>query len=93
MRKSFIDVSKHVNIWQLQEAKAQFSQVIKNAQQNGYQIITKQGEPVVVMLSKEEFDTLTQPKSSLLEFFMKAPYPEFELDIERQKDLPRDIDL
>ena len=81
------------NVWQIQEAKAQFSRVVDNANVKGYQIITKQGEPVAVILSKKEFDKLTRPKTSLLNFFKAAPCQEIELDIERSKDLPREFDL
>ena len=77
----------------MQEAKAKFSEVVDNATHEGYQIVTKNGEPVVVIISKKEFDGITKPKNSLLEFFKQAPFPETSLDIMRTKDLPRDIDL
>lgn len=81
------------NIWQIQEAKAKFSQLVEDANLKGYQIITKQGEPVAIMLSIKEFDKITQPKTSFLNFFKKAPCQEIELDIKRLKDLPREVDL
>ena len=59
----------------------------------GYQIITKQGEPVAVILSKREFDKMTQSKTSFLDFFKAAPCQEIEVNIQRSKDLPRVIDL
>lgn len=80
------------NIWQIQEAKAKFSQVIEDANVKGYQTITKQGEPVAVILSKTEFDKMTQPKASFLNFFKAAPCQEVELNIQRSKDLPREFD-
>lgn len=92
MRKH-IKKHKHANIWQLQEAKAKFSEVVENASNEGHQIVTKNGQPVVVIISKQEFDKMTQPKDSLLNFFQSAPYPEIDLKIERSKDLPRDIEL
>lgn len=81
------------NIWQIQEAKAKLSQLIEDTKKKGYQIITKNGEPIAVMLSKEEFDRVTKPTTSFLEFFKKAPHPEVELDIQRAQDLPRDLDI
>lgn len=81
------------NVWQIQEAKAKFSQLVEEASVKGYQTITKQGEPVAVILSKKEFDKLTQSKSSLLNFFKAAPCQEIDLDIQRSKDLPRELDL
>ncbi len=85
--------SRRSKIWQLQEAKAEFSCVIESAVKNGYQTITKRGEPVAVILSKKEFDRLTKPRTSLLNLFRFAPYPELELSCIRQKDMPREIDL
>ena len=93
MKRQLFKEIRNQNIWQIQEAKAKFSQVIENANIKGYQTITKQGEPVAVILSKIEFDKMTQPKKSLLNFFKSAPYPDVELDIERSKDLPREIEL
>ena len=84
---------KNNNIWQIQEAKAQFSQLVEDANKKGYQTITKQGEPVAVIVSKKEFDKMNRPKTSLLNFFKEAPFPEVELDMKRSKDLPREIDL
>lgn len=81
------------NVWQIQEAKAKFSQLVEDANVKGYQTITKQGEPVAVILSKKEFDKITQFKTSLLNFFKAAPCQEIELDIQRSKDLPREPDL
>lgn len=81
------------NVWQIQEAKAKFSQLVEDATIKGYQTITKQGEPVAVLLSKKEFDEITQSKTSLLKFFRAAPCQEIELNIQRSKDLPRELDL
>jgi prevent-host-death family protein len=81
------------NVWQIQEAKAKFSQLVEDANVKGYQTITKQGQPVAVILSKEEFDKITESKTSLLVFFKAAPCQEIELNIRRSKDLPRELDL
>lgn len=83
----------HINVWQIQEAKAKFSQIVEDANVKGHQTITKQGKPVAVILSKKEYDKITKPKTSLLAFFKSAPCQDVDLDIQRQKDLPRDIDL
>lgn len=81
------------NLWQIQEAKAQFSQLIREAEKKGYQVITKQGEPIAVLLSKQEFDKLTQSKDSLLDFFKSAPCQDVDLNIQRSKSVPRDTDI
>lgn len=77
------------NTWEMEEAKANFSQLVDDASKKGYQTITKKGEPIAVILSIKEFDKLAQPKESFLDFFKNSPYPEIELDIQRSKELPR----
>jgi len=91
MRKHPRDNKK--NVWQIQEAKAKFSQLVEEANIKGYQTITKQGEPIAVILSKREFDEMTESKTSLLNFFKAAPCQEIELNIQRSKDLLRELDL
>ncbi len=81
------------NSWQIQEAKAKFSQLVEDATEKGNQIITKNGVAVAVILSIKEFEIITQPKNTLLEFFLNAPCPDVELDTLRSKDLPREVDL
>lgn len=80
-------------VWQLQEAKARFSELVKEVEQGGYQTITKNGHAVVMIISKEEFEKLQKPQNTLLDFFREAPLPEVDLDIDRNNDLGRDIDL
>jgi antitoxin Phd len=89
MKKSHLHKQKLSNTWQIQEAKAKFSQLIVDATQKGYQVITKQGEPVAILISKTDFDKITHPKGSLLEFFKTAPCQDVELDIERSKGFSR----
>lgn len=94
MKEHFSERKKiSTNIWQIQEAKAKFSQLVQEANARGHQIITKQGEPIAVIISKAEYDKITHPKNSLLSFFKEAPFPEFDLDIQRSKELPRELDL
>jgi prevent-host-death family protein len=82
--------------WQLQTAKACFSEVFRLARTEGPQRITRQGKDAVVMMPAEEFDRLVirsrQPES-LLQFFRKSPLVGLELDFERDKDTGRDVDL
>jgi prevent-host-death family protein len=78
--------------WQLQEAKAKFSSLVKAAQEDGPQFVTKHGEPTVVVVSVETFNQL-KPKSSIVNFFRESPFFEEDLEIERNKDLGRDVEL
>src|ERR1700687_5589144 len=75
--------------WQLQMAKAKFSEVFRLARSEGPQRITRQGKEGVVMISDEQYEQLTaksrQPKS-LVQFFRESPLVGVELDLERNKD-------
>lgn len=79
------------NTWQLQEAKNRFSEVVNKAVTEGPQRVTRRGEEVVVILSIEEYNKLQKSKSNLLEFFRKSPLVGVELDLERDKSYPRDV--
>ena len=82
--------------WQIQTAKARFSEIFRLARTVGPQRITRQGKEGVVMISDEQYEQLVgrshQPKN-LVEFFRESPLVGVELDLERSKDAERDIDL
>jgi prevent-host-death family protein len=81
------------DVWQFQEAKAQLSKVMDNVQETGMQTIIRNRDEVYIILSKEQYENYTRPKDSLLEFFMKAPCPDIDLDITRSQEGIREIDL
>ncbi len=82
-----------MSTWQLQHAKAHFSEVIRNATTQGPQDITLHGEPVAVIISKKEFDKLTKPKSSLVDFLRHSPLKGLKLNLKRDKSSNREIEL
>ena len=51
--------------WQIQDAKARLSEVIRGAEQDGPQEITYHGRSVAVLLSRAEYDRLAGTGSSL----------------------------
>ncbi len=81
------------DIWQLQEAKNRFSEVVKKALNEGPQTVTRHGEEAVVIISKGEYDRLVKSKTSLLDFFRQSPLVGIELDLSRDQSLPRNVDL
>ncbi len=81
------------NYWQLQDAKNKFSKLVETAQQKGPQIVTKHGKKAVVILSINEYKRLTKPKTNLVHFFKNSPLAEEKIDLSRNKDFSRDIDL
>jgi antitoxin Phd len=82
-----------MNEWQLQKAKAQLSEVVKRAVTNGPQSITVHGEPTVMVISKKDYDRLTKPGISFIEFMRKSPLVGLNLNIKRDKSSTRDVDL
>jgi len=80
--------------WALQDAKAHLSEVVRAARDHEPQEITLRGEPAVVVLSRKDYDRLSAPKESLVEFMRRSPlYGADDLDLTRQDSLPREIEL
>ncbi|MDA8337532.1 MAG: type II toxin-antitoxin system Phd/YefM family antitoxin [Peptococcaceae bacterium] len=79
--------------WQLQEAKNRLSQLVNQGAQDGPQIITVRGKPAAVLLSFEEYQRLTKPRTRLTDFFRESPLRSVELDLERSAELPREVEL
>ena len=85
--------SKSSRQWQLQEAKNKLSQVVDQAQALGPQVITRHGREAAVVLSFEAYQALLRPQDDLIDFFARSPFFGVELDIAREADTGRDIEL
>jgi prevent-host-death family protein len=81
------------NIWQLQVAKSKFSELVEQALVNGAQIITRRGQKTVVLLPFEEYERLIKQPDSLAEFLLASPLRGADLSIERDKSIPRQIEI
>ena len=79
--------------WQLQEAKNKFSQVVEMAISEGPQIITRRGVRAVVLISLKDLERLRKPKTSLVQFLAESPLKGMRLDLQRDKDSGRTLDL
>ena len=79
--------------WQLQEAKAMFSEVIKAAALKP-QIITVRGEETAVILSIVEYKKLVHPRQTLFEFIQSSPLRDLALELpQRQCEEMREVAL
>jgi prevent-host-death family protein len=81
--------------WQLQEAKQRFSELVRRAEREGPQVVTRHGEEVVVVVSAEEYRRMSErgeKKMDFKEFLMSAPDLSV-LDLERPREMPRDVEL
>ena len=82
-----------MGMWQLQEAKARFSEVIRKATKEGAQKITVHGEPTAVIISSREYERLKHPKGSFIEFMRHSPLYGLELDLRRKQTHTRRTEL
>ncbi|MCL2661362.1 MAG: type II toxin-antitoxin system Phd/YefM family antitoxin, partial [Acidobacteriaceae bacterium] len=72
--------------WQIQAAKARFSELVKLATQNGPQEITLHGRPVAVVISHEQFGNLSGNEQSLVDFMKASPLAGLdEIEFERDR--------
>ncbi|MFV9505923.1 MAG: type II toxin-antitoxin system Phd/YefM family antitoxin [Oscillochloridaceae bacterium umkhey_bin13] len=60
-------------IWQLQEAKNKFSEVVEQALNHGPQIVTKRGVEAVIVMSYDEYQQLLFNQQKLSAFFQASP--------------------
>jgi hypothetical protein len=59
---------------------------------DGPQVVTRRGEEVAVVLSVREFKRLLRRKPDFKKFLLAMPDLS-PLELERSKDLPRDVEL
>lgn len=81
-----------MDTWQLQEAKAKLSELIKRTKDRP-QTITLHGTPVAVVISKDEYEKLSQPRQGFVEFMRRSPLYGVDLDVSREQTLTEGIDL
>lgn len=81
------------NLWQLQEAKSKFSELVARTLAQGVQIVTRRGQKAVVVLPFSEYQRLTGSQGSLVEFLTNSPLASLELDISRDQDLGREVGI
>jgi antitoxin Phd len=79
--------------WQLQEAKAKLSELVKSSQSEGPQEISVRGEAAVVVISKPEYERLRRRKPSLIEFLSRSPLAGIRLSLDRDRKPPRKVRL
>jgi prevent-host-death family protein len=66
---------------------------LRDAVRSGPQQITVRGRAVAVVLSTEAYERLRGRKQSLVAFLRASPLAGVELDLGRDRSVPRDIKL
>lgn len=79
--------------WQLQEAKGNFSQLIKRAAGGDAQVVTVHGMPTAVVLSVAEYARLTRRRGKLSAALLSPDLALKDSEIARSRDAGRDIVL
>jgi prevent-host-death family protein len=78
--------------WQIQEAKQRFSELIKRAERDGPQVVTRHGSEVAVVIAAEEFHRLSQDKGAFKDFLSSGPDWDL-LDLHRDRTPARTVSL
>ena len=86
----------NTNTWQLQDAKARFSEVFRQARSEGPQRVTRLGKDAVIVVAAEEFEKLKSrrgSRKSIVELFRNSPFARYGVTFERDPDREREVDL
>jgi prevent-host-death family protein len=72
--------------WQVQDAKARFSELLDAAVKKGPQVVTRRGIETAVLVPIEEWERLQKAARPSLKEWLLAPEPRFDnLNLERGK--------
>jgi antitoxin Phd len=77
--------------WQLQEAKAKFSDMVRRAIADGPQTVMRRGKPAVVVVAAEEFERMRERTPTLKDLLLECPLE--GIDLERPRGYGREIDF
>ena len=75
--------------WQVQEAKARFSELLDTALRKGPQIVTRRGVETAVLVPIEEWKRVKATSSPTLKDWLLASEPRFELELPKRGKLRR----
>ena len=81
-----------MNRWHLQDAKARFSELIRESAK-APQVVSRHGNDEAVILSMEEYRRLVGAKPDLISFMHDSPFFGAELRLERDTSGLRDVKL
>ena len=77
--------------WNLEDAKARLSEVVREAKAHGPQVVTQRGHDAVVIMAADEFKALTGSTPSFVAFMASLDLD--GLNLERDADPGRELDL
>jgi prevent-host-death family protein len=78
--------------WGVALAKAQFSELVEQAETNGPQEITRNGKPVAILVSQDEWNKKARPSTherNMADFFQSSPLRGSGIDLRRSRSKAR----
>lgn len=79
--------------WPLQDAKAQFSEVVQRAMDGEPQCISRHGKDAVIIVSYDAVMQAVKQPQNLFDFFQSSPLAGADLDLERMGGDFREVDI
>jgi prevent-host-death family protein len=86
-------LSAVLNRWSLQDAKNQFSELVRRVLSEGPQLVTRSGQDAVVVMAATEYERLMVTPRSLVDFLHASPLADVQIDLNRPRDSGRPIEL
>jgi len=77
--------------WQVQDAKQRFSELIRTAQADGPQVVTRHGEEIAVVIDIADYRRLKGEITEFKDYLRSGPAFD-DLDLTRSAERPRGID-
>ncbi len=81
-----------MHVWQVQEAKAKLTQLMKEAQREP-QVISRHGINETVVIQMEQYLKLIGEKKDIVTFLRNSPLCGVELEVTRDDSSIREIEL
>lgn len=81
-------------IWQLQDAKARFSELVRRAVEEGPQHVSVRGEPAAVVLSEAEYRQLSGARPTIVDHILSGePWPDDVIEAINDRSQATDRDI
>jgi antitoxin Phd len=77
--------------WQVQDAKQRFSELIRRAQSDGPQVVTRHGEEIAVVIDIADYRRLRGETAEFKDYLRSGPAFD-DLDLTRTAERPRSTD-
>lgn len=88
-----IAIRMSTRTWNVTEARAKLSDVIRRAQSEGPQTIMRNGRKIAVVVAAEQRQRKSKRQGNLAEFLAASPFRSAGVKIERLRGRLREIDL